>query len=131
MALGEGKNFFSREKAETSASVYFLPRARRSLVQRRKPFSRKARYFAEGLLAAVCFGSGKDLPLGYARQLDGNGGVRVAWVWRLHKTYKTYKTYKMMMGAPLYTPRVCRAQCFLARAKERPLGNATRRVTAG
>ena len=23
----------------------------------------------------------------------GNGGVRAAWAWRLHKTYKTYKTY--------------------------------------
>ena len=23
---------------------------------------------------------------------DGNGGMRVAVVWRLHKTYKTYKT---------------------------------------
>ena len=52
-------------------------------------------------------GSGEDLPQGYARQLDGNGGMRVAWAWRLHKTYKTYKTYKMMMGAPLYTPGVC------------------------
>ena len=34
--------------------------------------------------------------------LDGNGGMRVAWAWRLHKTYKTYKTYKMMMGAPVF-----------------------------
>jgi hypothetical protein len=25
MVLGEGENFFSREKAEMSASVYFLP----------------------------------------------------------------------------------------------------------
>ena len=32
-----------------------------------------------------------------------------AGAWRLHKTYKTYKTYKIMIGAPLYTPRVCRA----------------------
>ena len=40
----------------------------------------------------------------------GNGGVRVAWAWRLHKTYKTYKTYKIMMGAPVFalmcTPKV-------------------------
>ncbi len=59
--------------------------------------------YPEGLLAAVWFGSGDDvpqgvmqradLPRGYARQLDGNGGMRVTWVWRLHKTYKTYKTY--------------------------------------
>ena len=40
---------------------------------------------------------------------DGNGGLRAAAVWRLHKTYKTYKTYKIMIGAPRYTPRVCRA----------------------
>ena len=44
----------------------------------------------------------QDVPLGYARQLDGNGGVRVALAWRLHETYKTYKTYKMMMGAPVF-----------------------------
>ena len=30
--------------------------------------------------------------------LDSNGGMRVAWVWRLHKTYKTYETYKIMVG---------------------------------
>ena len=37
-----------------------------------------------------------DLPQGNARQLDGNGGMRVAWAWRLHKTYK------IMMGAPVF-----------------------------
>ena len=30
---------------------------------------------------------------------DGSGGMRVAWVWRLHKTYKTYK---IMVGAPVF-----------------------------
>ena len=30
--------------------------------------------YPEGLLAAVWYGSGEELPLGYARQLDGNGG---------------------------------------------------------
>ena len=48
---------------------------------------------------------------------DGNGGMRVAWAWRLHKTYKTYKTYKMMVGAPLYNPWVCMPLSGLARAK--------------
>ena len=33
--------------------------------------------------------------------LDSNGGMRVAWVWRLHKTYKTYKTYKIMVGGAM------------------------------
>jgi len=58
-----------------------------------------------------------DLLQGYARQLDGCGGMRVAAAWRLHKTYKTYKTYKMMMGAPRYTPWVCMPQSGLARGK--------------
>ena len=58
-----------------------------------------------------------DLPQGYARQLDGNGGMRVAAAWRLHKTYKTYKTYKMMMGAPCDTPWVCLPQWGMTRAK--------------
>ena len=42
---GKEKNFFSREKAETSASVYFcfLP-VHRSLVRRRILFSKKAGY---------------------------------------------------------------------------------------
>ena len=43
--------------------------------------------YPEGLLAAVWYGSGEELPLGYARQLDGNGGVRVAWAWRLHGNF--------------------------------------------
>ena len=68
-----------------------------------------------GLPAAVWYGSGEDVPQGYARQLDGNGGMRVAWAWRLHKTYKTYKTYKMMMGAPRDTPWVCMSLAGLAR----------------
>ena len=51
-----------------------------------------------GLSAAVWYGSGEELPVGCAGQLDSNGGMRVAWVWRLHKTYKTYKTYKIMVG---------------------------------
>ena len=41
-----------------------------------------------GLLAAVWYGSGEDLPLGYARQLDGNGGMRVAWVWLGGQIYR-------------------------------------------
>ena len=35
-----------------------------------------------GLPAAVWYGSGEDVPQGYARQLDGNGGMRVAAAWR-------------------------------------------------
>ena len=58
-----------------------------------------------------------DLPVGVAGFFNGNGGVQSAAAWRLHKTYKTYKTYKMMMGAPLYTPRVCLPQCGMTRAK--------------
>ena len=42
---GREKLLFTRKEAETSASIYFLPLVRRSLVQRRKPFSRKTRYF--------------------------------------------------------------------------------------
>jgi len=101
----------------------------------------RAIVYPEGLLAAVWYGSGKDLPLGvmqradlplgYARQLDGNGGVRGAGAWRLHKTYKTYKTYKMMMGAPCDTPWVCMPQFGMARAKMCRKGNVTGRFTAG
>ena len=67
---------------------------------------------------------GADLPQGYARQLDGCGGMRVAWAWRLHKTYKTYKTYKMMMGAPRDTPWVCLPQWGMTRAIDVPEGGA-------
>ena len=58
-----------------------------------------------------------DLSQGNAGQLDGCGGMRSAWAWRLHKTYKTYKTYKMMMGAPRDTPWVCLPQSGMARVK--------------
>ena len=75
-----------------------------------------------GLLAAVWFGSGEDVPQGYARQLDGCGGMLSAWAWRLHKTYKTYKTYKMMMGRQ-----------WIPRGFAVPLGGGVRggRFTAG
>ena len=63
--------------------------------------------------------------------LDGNGGMRAAAVWRLHKTYKTYKTYKIMIGASRYTLWVCLPLFGLARAKSCRWGNAGRRVTAG
>ena len=36
----------------------------------------RAPVYPVGLLAAVWYGSGEDLPLGYARQLDGYGGMR-------------------------------------------------------
>ena len=64
-----------------------------------------------GLRVAVWFGSGEDLPLGYAGQLDGNGGMRVAGAWRLHKTYKTYKTYERGVGVRHVIPRgfACRS----------------------
>ena len=90
-----------------------------------------------GLLAAVWYGSGEDVPLGYARQLDDNGGMRVAGAWRLHKTYKTYKTYKMMMGVRHGIPRgfACRSLVWLGRrcaARVKPAkksGGETRRVS--
>ena len=75
------------------------------------------------------FGSGANVPVGYACLFDGNGGVRVAGAWRLHKTYRTYKTYKIMVGAPVFAltgyavashgiPRgFAVPQCGLARAK--------------
>jgi len=48
---GGEKLFFTGKKAETSASVYCLPRppplSRRSLVRRRIHFSKKAAYFVE------------------------------------------------------------------------------------
>ena len=47
--------------------------------------------------------------------------MRVAWAWRLHKTYKTYKTYKMMIGAPLYTPWVCGAAVWNGSGVDVPL----------
>ena len=59
---------------------------------------------------------------GSAWQLDGNGGMRVAWAWRLHKTYKTYKTYAMMMGASCDTPWVCSAAVWNGSGKDVPLG---------
>jgi len=47
-------------------------------------------------------GCGRRVAAGVCGQCDGNGGVRAAGVWRLHKTYKTYKTYKIMIGAPVF-----------------------------
>ena len=65
--------------------------------------------------AAVGWDAGGRCAAGVCGQCDGNGGVRAAAVWRLHKTYKTYKTYKIMIGAPLYTPWVCMSLAGLAR----------------
>ena len=60
-----------------------------------------------GLQGAGWWDAGADLSQGYARQLDGNGGVRncggVALVSDLSD--KSDKSDKM--GAPLYTPWVC------------------------
>ena len=47
-------------------------------------------------------GAGEDLPLGYARQLDGNGGVRVAWAWHLCLTSLTSLTCLTSWCAPVY-----------------------------
>ena len=72
-----------------------------------------ATVYPVGLRGAVWCGAGGRCAGGVC-WFDGNGGVRVAVVWRLHKTYKTYKTYKIMIGAPLYTPRGGRALCGMA-----------------
>ena len=63
-----------------------------------------------------------DLPVGVAGFFNGNGSMRVAAAWRLHKTYKTYKTYKMMMGAPRDTPRVCGAAVGNGSGEDLPFG---------
>ena len=99
--------------------------------------------YPEGLRGAVGFGSGDDvpqgvmqradLPRGYARQLDGNGGVRVAWAWRLRLTCLTSLTSLtrgrarlrpdgLRRGKPCDTPWVCLPQFGLARAKICRLG---------
>ena len=60
------------------------------------------------------FGSGVELPMGYARQLDGNGGMRK----RGGVTLKSdLSDLSDKMGASRYTPRVCLPQFVLARAK--------------
>ncbi len=61
-----------------------------------------SRYTPRVCGAAVWFGSGKDLPLGYAGQLDGNGGVRAAGVWRLCLTCLTSRTCLTSWCAPVY-----------------------------
>ena len=54
--------------------------------------------------------------------LDGNGGVRVAWVWCLHKTYKTYKTYKIMVGRHVIPRGFACAAVWVGSGADLPLG---------
>ena len=49
----------------------------------------------------------------------GNGGMRGAGAWRLHKTYKTYA---MMMGASCDTPGVCGAAVWFGSVVDLPQG---------
>ena len=75
-----------------------------------------------GLLAAVWYGSGEDLPLGYARQLDGNGGCvlrgRGACIRRIRRIRLIFNDE----GAPLYTPWVCSAAVWFGSGEDVPLG---------
>ena len=47
-----------------------------------------------------------DLPQGYARQLDGNGGVQTAGVWRLLMDQVDLMDLMDKMGAPRDNPWV-------------------------
>ena len=60
--------------------------------------------------AAVWNDTGEDVPQGYARQLDGNGGMRVAWALRLCQTCLTSRTYLTKWGASVY-PGGVRCRC--------------------
>ena len=83
-----------------------------------------------GLRGAVGFGSGEELPLGYARQLDGNGGVRVAWAWRLCLTCLTSLTSLTSWCAPVY-PVGLLAAVWFGSGEELPLGYAGQRDSNG
>jgi len=76
-----------------------------------------------------------DVPMGYAGFFYGNGGVRVAGAWRLHKICGNCEIYERGMGArlrpdglrrgkPRYTPWVCLPLCGLARGADLPQGYA-------
>ena len=62
-----------------------------------------------GLLAAVWCGSGEERPQGYAWQLDGCGGMRVAGARRLLMDQVDLMDLMDKMGASCDTPRVCGA----------------------
>ena len=67
-------------------------------------------------------GSGGRFTAGYARQLDGNGGVRVAAAWRLLMDQMDQMDLMDKMGAPRYTPRVCGAAVGFGSGADLPLG---------
>ena len=58
-----------------------------------------------------------ELPQGYARQLDSNGGVQAAGVWRLHKPNKPDKPDKPNIWVRHGIPRgvACRSVVGLGR----------------
>ena len=63
-----------------------------------------------------------DLPQGYARQHDGNGGVQVAaaWRWLMDQVDKMDKMDKM--GAPRDNPRVGGAAVWNGSGEDVPQG---------
>ena len=64
-----------------------------------------------------------DLPQGNAGQLDGNGGMRVAWAWRLHGNFWDFLgIFGRVIGAPCDTPWVCGAAVWNSSGEDLPLG---------
>jgi len=57
--------------------------------------------------------------------LDGNGGVRVAWVWRLHGNFWDFLGFfGRVIGAPCDTPWVCCAAVWFGSGANVPVGYA-------
>ena len=66
---------------------------------------------------------GADLPLGYAGFFDGNGGMRVAWAWRLCQTCLTCLTCLTILVRHCIPRGFAVPLSVLARGgKELPLG---------
>ena len=71
----------------------------------------------------MLFGSGDELPLGTAGQLDGNGGLLSAWAWRLHGNFWDFLgIFGRVIGAPCDTPGVCGAAVWNGSGEDEPQG---------
>ena len=73
----------------------------------------------------------KKLPQGYAGLFYGNGGVRVAWAWRLRMDQMDQMDQMDKMGAPLYTLWVCCAAVWFGSGADLPQGKTSKKSPTG
>ena len=68
------------------------------------------------------------MPVRYAGQRDGNGGMRGAGAWRLHGNFWDFLgIFGRVIGAPCDTPWVCSAAVWFGSVVDLPQGYAGQR----